>query len=69
MTPTTAPRARPPLPPLVRFWPPEWQEEYQERVAILMDSHMTEERAERAAEHIVRDRYDRGLDLVRPGGR
>ena len=51
-----------PLAALVRHWPAEAREEWEERAAVLeYDAKMTRERAERAAEHIVRDRWDRGL--------
>lgn len=47
---------------LVSEWPEVARDEYEERAAILRyDARMAPERAERAAEHIVRDRWRRGL--------
>ena len=63
--PAAAESSRPsryPLAALVRHWPAEAREELEEREAILIyDAKMTPERAARAAEHIVRDRWERGL--------
>ena len=57
--------ARPKRYPLAadrRHWPAEAREAWEERAAILeYDARMERGRAERAAEHIVRDRWDRGL--------
>lgn len=51
---------RHPLPALVKWWPPEAREEWEERAAVLeFDARMSRERAERAAEHIVRERWER----------
>lgn len=61
-TQTTARQGRHPLPALVRWWPPELREEWEERAAILeYDARMERGRAERAAESIIRDRWERGL--------
>ena len=44
-----------------RHWPAEWREEAEEREAILIfDAKMDPERARRAADHIVRERYENG---------
>lgn len=50
----------PELPALVRDWPAEAREELEERAAILeYDARMERGRAERAAEHIVREQWSR----------
>ena len=50
----------PDLPPLVRDWPAAAKDELEERQAILeYDARMERGRAERAAEHIVRDWWAR----------
>lgn len=47
---------------LITEWPIEYQDDWAERSAILEhDARMGRDRAERAAEHIVRDRARRGL--------
>lgn len=47
---------------LISEWPAEAREEYEERAAILEhEARMGKDRAERAAEHIVRDRWERRL--------
>lgn len=52
--------AGPVLPALVRDWPVEAREELAERAAILeYDARMERGRAERAAEHVVRDQWSR----------
>lgn len=57
---TTTAAKRHPLAALVKHWPVEAREEYEERVAILeYDARMTRERAERAAENIIRERWGR----------
>ena len=47
--------AGPDLPALVREWPEAARDELAERIAILQyDARMSPDRAERAAEHVVR---------------
>jgi hypothetical protein len=48
------------LPALVKDWPAAAREEWAERAAVLeYDARMERGRAERAAEHVVRDRWSR----------
>jgi hypothetical protein len=50
------------LPALVSEWPGWVREEYEEQAATLeYEARMAPGRAERAAEHIVRDKFRRGL--------
>jgi hypothetical protein len=46
------------LPRDVQRWPPEAREELEERIAVMVyDAKMSEERAEKAAVQIVRERH------------
>lgn len=52
--------AGPVLPALVRDWPAAAREEWEERAAVMeFDARMEKGRAERAAEHVVRDQWSR----------
>ena len=58
MTTATAKPTRYPLAADRRHWPAEAREEWEERAAVLeYDAKMNRERAERAAETIVRERW------------
>ncbi len=46
------------LPIDISDWPKDWQEEFEERVAIMeCDGELVQQEAERQAEDIVRDAY------------
>ncbi len=51
----------PALPRVLSDWPAAAREEYEERVAILIDARMVPSRAEAAAEDIVRQRWAGGV--------